>query len=118
MRATMHYIANQTKAIKNWESHWTYNLLYDLLFHQNKIVCLQEESRSSVGNKVEEIPLYDEDLDTRAKSKRQFRGGNQSSSSKLRKLYNNWYNGRNDWSRKIAKVQGRIRFKKLNQNSS
>ena len=91
---------------------------YGLLFHQNKIVCLQEESRSSVGNKVEEIPLYDEDLDTRAKSKRQFRGGNQSSSSKLRKLYNNWYNGRNDWSRKIAKGQGRIRFKKLNQNSS
>lgn len=37
-----------------------------------------------------------------------------TSSQSVKQNYNNWF-GRNDWSRRIQKVQGRIRFK--NQNN-
>ena len=62
----------------------------------------------------EDLPLYENALDARIQSKRKA----QNSKSKLKELYNNWYGPRNDWSRKIAKVQGRIRYKKLNQKNS
>ena len=38
----------------------------------------------------------------------------QKRNTPLKQKYNNWF-GRNDWSRRIQKVQGRIRFK--NQNN-
>ena len=65
----------------------------------------------------EDLPLYENALDARIPTKRKAKNSNNSK-SKLRDLYNNWYGPRNDWSRKIAKVQGRIRFKKLNQKNA
>jgi len=80
------------------------------------LVGTPEKSESSLSE-VEELPLYENALDARLPSKRKAKN-KSSSPSKLRELYNNWYGPRNDWSRKIAKVQGRIRYKKLNQKNS
>ena len=76
--------------------------------------CFSVQSESSLSQVEEELPLYENALDARVQSKRKAGSGK----SKLRELYNNWYGARNDWSRKIAKVQGRIRYKKLNQKNA
>lgn len=81
------------------------------------LVGTPEKETESLPTEEEDLPLYENALDARIPTKRKAKNSNNSK-SKLRDLYNNWYGPRNDWSRKIAKVQGRIRFKKLNQKNA
>lgn len=69
----------------------------------------EDESKSQAA----ELPLYENTLEEKSQSKRKAKKPTKKSS--LRERYNNWFGPRNDWSRKIQKVQGRIRYKKLNQ---
>jgi hypothetical protein len=69
----------------------------------------------------EDIVALDEENDSepeRQQLKRDLKvaknGGGLLQPSATKQSYNNWF-GRNDWSRRIQKVQGRIRFK--NQNN-
>ena len=59
-----------------------------------------------------EEELEDEQLLERQQLKRDLKGGSslQPAAASSKQSYNNWF-GRNDWSRRIQKVQGRIRFK-------
>ena len=62
-------------------------------------VCIQD---------TPELPGYGEESEPKEPAKRKA-GSYKGAAAKPR--YNNWFGRANDWSRKIQRVQGRIRFK-------
>jgi len=67
------------------------------------------------------IPLFsDEELEEKKNAKRNAKKGKNKKNKKggLKERYNNWFGTRNDWSKRIQRVQGRIRFKHSKQRSS
>ena len=82
---------------------------------------LQEGTQQSARLQATHIPLFsDEELEEKKNAKRNAKKGKnkKKKSGGLKERYNNWFGTRNDWSKRIQRVQGRIRFKHSKQHSS
>jgi len=73
------------------------------------------QKKDSAASLAADLPLYEDSLESKTPRKRKAKGKKDKS---LKQRYNNWFGPRNDWSRKIQRVQGRIRYKKQNQKKS
>ena len=81
---------------------------------------LQGGTQKSARLQATHIPLFsEEELEEKKNAKRNAKKGkNKKKKSGLKERYNNWFGTRNDWSKRIQRVQGRIRFKHNKQRSS
>lgn len=67
------------------------------------LTCLFQKSERLQAT---HIPLFsEEELEEKKKAKRNSKKKNKKSST-VKERYNNWFGTRNDWSRKIQRVQG------------
>jgi len=73
------------------------------------------EKKDDAASPATDLPLYENSLERKVPRKRKANGKKDNT---LKQRYNNWFGLRNDWSRRIQKVQGRIRFKKQSQKKS
>jgi hypothetical protein len=77
---------------------------------------LQEAERAG-KLQATHIPLFsEEELEEKKTAKRNTRK-NKKKKNGLKDRYNNWFGTRNDWSKRIQRVQGRIRYKNANKRS-
>ena len=63
----------------------------------------------------EDADAVEEELTDDQPERQQLKRDLKPAAASSKQSYNNWF-GRNDWSRRIQKVQGRIRFKNQNSN--
>ena len=81
------------------------------------ILMLQGEQSARL--QATHIPLFsEEELEEKKNAKRNAKKGKNKKKNGLKERYNNWFGTRNDWSKRIQRVQGRIRFKHSKQRSS
>ena len=92
--------------------------LFSLIF--SFMPMLQGGTQKSARLQATHIPLFsEEELEEKKNAKRNAKKGkNKKKKSGLKERYNNWFGTRNDWSKRIQRVQGRIRFKHNKQRSS
>merc|ERR1712203_42632 len=84
------------------------------------LVGTPDQGDKSARLQATHIPLFsEEELEEKKAAKRNAKKGkNKKKKSGLKERYNNWFGTRNDWSKRIQRVQGRIRFKHPKQRSS
>jgi len=84
------------------------------------LVGTPDQGDKSARLQATHIPLFsEEELEEKKAAKRNAKKGkNKKKKSGLKERYNNWFGTRNDWSKRIQRVQGRIRFKHSKQRSS
>ena len=81
---------------------------------------LLQKGEESARLQATNIPLFsEEELQEKRNSKRNSSKNKKSGAkqqSGLKERYNNWFGTRNDWSKRIQRVQGRIRYKNQQKN--
>lgn len=100
--------------------HFSHRALLTLVFPPFHPWLLLQGDKSA-RLQATHIPLFsEEELEEKKAAKRNAKKGKNKKKKKsgLKERYNNWFGTRNDWSKRIQRVQGRIRFKHSKQRSS
>jgi len=77
----------------------------------------EKKGERSARLQATHIPLFsEEELEEKKTAKRNSKKGKKKKNG-LKERYNNWFGARNDWSKRIQRVQGRIRYKNSNKRT-